>query len=282
VREVRAHESAGDQVACSPFAAGWNRFLTERDRRLLSATPWAKREPFGLGERPALVIVDAYYGALGLPRAPILEAVQRWPSACGSDGWDAIDRTVPVLEAARESGTPVVFLTGLAVDSSPWNRKKRAARVGAADGFLRIVEELEPHGTDFVLEKCSPSAFATTGLDVLLRSRGCDTILLCGETTSGCIRTTAVDACTRGYAVAVVGDCCFDRFEASHWLSLFDLEQKYSDVVTADQAVQTLGGPAARPCHADAEGNQSTDRRRISDQCREKNFDREDLPVGDG
>jgi nicotinamidase-related amidase len=171
-----------------------------------------------------LVIVDAHYGALGLPRVPILEAVLRWPSACGSDVWDAIYRTVPVLGAARESGAPVFFLTGLAADSSPWNHKTHAVGVCTPDGFLRIVEELEPHDTDFVLEKCSPSAFSTTGLEPLLRSRGCDTRVLCGESTCGCIMATAIDACTHGYAVAVVGDCCFDRFEASHWLSLLDLE----------------------------------------------------------
>ncbi|GAA3439168.1 hypothetical protein GCM10018954_087890 [Kutzneria kofuensis] len=46
-----------------------------------------------------------------------------------------------------------------------------------------------------------------------------------------------VDACSRGYRIGVVGDCCFDRFEASHWLSLFDLDQKYADVITADAAI---------------------------------------------
>lgn len=222
------------------FVVGWNRFLSQRDRDLLEATAWAKREPFGLGDRLALLIVDAYYGALGLPRAPLLQAVQQWPSACGEDGWHAIDRTIPVLAQARKRGVPVFFLTGLESDPSPWNPKKRGNH-DAPQGFLSIIDELAPRGDDIVLQKYSPSGFATTGLDLPLRSRGCDTVVVCGEATGGCVRQTVIDGCTRGYAMAVVGDCCFDRFEASHWLSLFDLNQKYCDVITADNARGLFG-----------------------------------------
>jgi maleamate amidohydrolase len=56
------------------------------------------------------------------------------------------------------------------------------------------------------------------------------------------VRATVVDACTRGYQVGVVGDCCFDRFEASHWVSLFDMNQKYADVISAAATIEYVRG----------------------------------------
>lgn len=219
----------------------WNRFLSARDQELLQRSSWAKKEPFGLGSRPAVVVVDAYYGALGLPRRPILDAVTTWPGSCGLQGWAAIDRTVPLLDAARAGGVPVYYLTGLAANPNPWNRKGSGPRPKIDGlGHHEIVKEIAPRPGDVVLEKATPSAFASTALELLLRAGGNDTVILCGEATSGCVRATAVDACVLGFSVAVVADCCFDRFEVSHWISLFDLDQKYADVMDADAVEKYL------------------------------------------
>jgi nicotinamidase-related amidase len=104
------------------------------------------------------------------------------------------------------------------------------------------VAEVAPLDGDVVIAKNGPSGFHDTPLDTVLRQRGVDTVLVCGEATSGCVRSTVVDACSRGYRVGVLGDCCFDRFEASHWVSLFDLDQKYGDVVSADDTIRYLKG----------------------------------------
>jgi nicotinamidase-related amidase len=228
------------------FEAEWTKYLTERDRALLTATSWAKRRPFGLGANPAVVVVDLYYAALGLPRQDILDAVGEWPSACGGDGWAAVDRTVPLLRAARDAGAPVIYFHATPPRYGRWNRKPGSALTpkstvdsNAVDPN-EIVSEVEPWAGDIVLEKIGPSCFHGTPLDTILRAGGHDTLLVAGEATSGCVRSTAVDACTRGYRVGVVGDCCFDRFEASHWLSLFDLDQKYADVLTAEAAIGHL------------------------------------------
>lgn len=215
----------------------WSKFLTAQDQSLLSKSGWAKQTDFGFGSRPALVIVDAYYGALGLPRKPMMQIIDDWPGACGATGWDAIDATAVLLDAARTKGVPVVFLTGLAANPNPWNRKpKRTANVTSPPS-LQIVDELKPREDEIVLEKTSPSGFSSTGIDALLREQLCDTILLCGEATSGCVRATAVDGCVAGYAMGVVSDCCFDRFESSHWMSLFDINQKYGDVIDSSSAL---------------------------------------------
>ncbi|AEA27182.1 isochorismatase family protein [Pseudonocardia benzenivorans] len=222
-------------------AKGWTRFLTEQDTALLDRTSWAKREPFGLGERPAVVVVDAYYGALG-ERRPLEEILEAWPSACGPAGWDAVDRTVGLLDAARAAGAPVFYLTGLAANPNPWNRKARRSSRRRDPNFLRIVDELAPQPGDTVLEKVTPSGFTSSALAPLLTAAGVDTVLVCGEATSGCVRATAVDACVIGHRVGVVEDCCFDRIEASHWMSLFDLDQKYADVIDRDAAITYLEG----------------------------------------
>jgi nicotinamidase-related amidase len=220
----------------------WTHFLTERDRAVLASTSWAKRAPFGLGARPAVLVVDVYYAALGLPRADILDVVGRWPSACGEVGWDAVDRTVPVLAAARAAAAPVIYFHQTPAEFGRWNRKPAAALATRGDGVdpNGIVGELEPAASDVVLTKIGPSCFHETPLDTVLRMADRDTVLVCGEATSGCVRATVVDACTRGYRVGVIGDCCFDRLEASHWTSLFDMDQKYGDVMSADDVLAYL------------------------------------------
>ncbi|WP_372665790.1 isochorismatase family protein [Amycolatopsis kentuckyensis] len=223
------------------FETEWSKYLTERDRAVLAATSWAKRAPFGLGENPAVLVVDLYYAALGLPRRDILDAVADWPSACGADGWAAVDRTVPLLRAARDAGAPVIYFHATPPEYGRWNRKPGGALTPKSTVDPNaIVSEVEPWAGDVVLAKIGPSCFHGTPLDTLLRMGGHDTLLVAGEATSGCVRSTVVDACSRGYRVGVVGDCCFDRFEASHWLSLFDLDQKYADVLTAESAIGHL------------------------------------------
>lgn len=223
------------------FEDQWSRYLTERDRAVLAATSWAKRAPFGLGANPAVLVVDLYYAALGLPRQDVLGAVEDWPSACGEDGWTAVDRTVPLLRAARDAGAPVIYFHATPARYGRWNRKPGSALAPTTTVDPNaIVSEVEPWAGDVVLEKIGPSCFHNTPLDTILRMGGHDTLLVVGEATSGCVRSTVVDACSRGYRVGVVGDCCFDRFEASHWMSLFDLDQKYADVLTAEAAIGHL------------------------------------------
>jgi nicotinamidase-related amidase len=217
----------------------WTNFLTEQDRALLDKTIWTKPRDFGLGERPALLIVDDYYGALGLPRAPILDVLAEWPSATGEDGWAAIDRTVPLLAAARSAGIPVVFFTA----SKRNSRSFRGTTINAPTSEERrheIVAELAPSDDEPVLYKVGPSGFFSTPLNFYLRGWGCDTVLVCGESTSGCVRATVVDAYQHGYRVGLVADCCFDRIQASHWMSLFDMRQKYADLIDAASAIKFI------------------------------------------
>lgn len=212
---------------------GWDTFLSEADHALLASTSWAKTGPFGLGRRPAVVLVDVYRGALGHRGAERDRTLADYPSACGPSAWAAVDEMVRIIAVARAAAVPVVHVTGLAFNPSPWNRKysPTSSRPPRRPDHLAIVAEVAPLAGELVLEKASPSAFATTPLAGLLRVAGVDTVVVCGEATSGCVRSTVVDACVEGFRVAVPEAACFDRFEASHWTSLFDLDQKYADVV---------------------------------------------------
>ena len=75
----------------------WDQFLTERDKQLQSQVR-AKNKPFGFGNHPVLLVIDAYYGALGDRPLPILESVETWPASCGMDGWEAIYKMQDLLK----------------------------------------------------------------------------------------------------------------------------------------------------------------------------------------
>lgn len=97
------------------------------------------------------------------------------------------------------------------------------------EGF-RIRAEVAPIPGEPVIRKAAPSAFFGTPLPALLRQKDIDSLIVVGESTSGCVRATVVDACSYRYDVTVVEECVFDRTQAAHALNLFDMSQKYADV----------------------------------------------------
>lgn len=92
--------------------------------------------------------------------------------------------------------------------------------------------------------KAKPSAFFGTPLLSVLIDLGVDSLVVCGGTTSGCVRATVVDAFSYNLAVAVAAEATFDRIEASHWMSLYDLNLKYAEVVSVGAAADHLAGRA--------------------------------------
>jgi maleamate amidohydrolase len=222
--------------------AVWDAFLTERDKAHLEATGSGSRPKKGFGERPALLIIDDYYSVLGTEREDILESVKKWPMSCGLEGWEAIDRTKELLAAARANNIPVIFATGMGDFPSPW-----AGRTGGGgpskltpeqqEIAFKIVDEIAPQPGELIIKKASPSAFWGTPLIGHLVYHNIDTVITCGETTSGCVRASVVDGCTSRFRMGVVEECTFDRTEASHAVNLFDMNQKYADVIPLADAV---------------------------------------------
>lgn len=224
----------------------WDRFLTEQDRASLS-----EREPKrrGFGRWPALLLIDFYRWVFGDEPQPLLEAKKTWPGSCGLAAWDAIPPTQALLKAGREAGMPIVFSTGLDEGQvKGWGGAWQASlqRVGSPEEEDRnrrryqIIDELTPLPGETVIHKASPSVFWGTPLVGHLTHLGVDTLIVAGESTSGCVRASVVDAATYRYKVTVVEECVFDRVEASHAMNLFDINAKSADVLPLAEVLEYI------------------------------------------
>jgi nicotinamidase-related amidase len=231
----------------------WEKFLTERDKQHLTQVGWVDRAPYGFGRRPAVIVVDDYYASVGLERQPLLEAITTWPGSCGIEGWDAIDRTVELLEVARANDVPIIYFHDLEDFPSAWGGRPRGpapwghlpAEIAAKAN--QIIEEVAPHPGDLVLKKEGPSGFHRTPLQDHLTYLGIDTLIVVGESTSGCVRSTVVDGAANRYRMGVVEECVFDRTEAAHAINLFDMDLKYADVISLSEAQRYLATGSTAP-----------------------------------
>ena len=221
---------------------GWKQYLSERDKE--HDKLWGKKEARGFGEKPALLLIDIYYSVLGLKREPIFESMKTWPMSTGLEGWAAVDRCAELVAAARAADIPVIHVKGLHSGINPWFAGKVPRRPAskmsaemAAQGN-EIVDEVKPIPGELVVGKEAASAFWGTPLVFQLISLGVDTLICAGETTSGCVRATVVDGATNRFKMGVVAECCFDRTEASHCINLYDMHQKYADVVHLEAAIE--------------------------------------------
>jgi nicotinamidase-related amidase len=217
----------------------WNEFLTERDKQVFKAAGYGTRQ--GFGRRPALLIVDVNYFFCGDRPEPILESIKRWRNSCGTEAWDGIKAIKQLLDAARERELPVIYTTGTRRtdnwDAGSWAWKNiRTEERPRTDGTNldgnTIVAEIAPGPHDIVIRKQKPSAFFGTPVLSFLVQLGVDSLLVTGVSTSGCVRASVVDAFSHNYRVSIVEEGCFDRSQASHAMSLCDLNAKYADVVT--------------------------------------------------
>ena len=228
----------------------WDRFLTAQDRA--SAAGRADRR-FGFGERPALLMIDLYRWVFGDRPQPLLEAQAEWPGSCGLAAWEALPYIRRLLEAARAAKLPVIYSTDARIDGTPtigWAKSMRAEGLAPPPTagpmaerrrrMNQIVDEVAPLPTELVIEKNSPSVFWMTPLIGQLVARGVDTLIVAGESTSGCVRSAVVDGCTNRFRMIVAEECVFDRTEASHAINLFDMDQKYADVLALEDILAWL------------------------------------------
>ncbi len=226
----------------------WNRFLTDRDRQVFAAAGYAT--PQGFGKRPAVLVVDVNYNFCGDRPEPILESIKRWRNSCGEEAWAGIAAIKKLLAGARAKRLPVIYSTGTRRDDD-WDRgawrwkssrvAERPKTAGGLDGD-DIVAEIAPGPQDLVIHKQKPSVFHGTPLCSFLTLLGADSLIVTGTTTSGCVRATVVDAFSENYRVSLVEEGCFDRSQASHALSLCDMNAKYADVVRLEDALAHIEG----------------------------------------
>ena len=188
----------------------------------------------GAGERPAVVVVD------------LIEGFTNPASAlhCDTDG--AVEATRVLLDAARAGRTPVFFTTVSYADDDLERAAMFIAKAPAlatlrpGSNWIEVDARLGREADEPVLVKLFASAFFGTQLDDLLREAACDTVVVVGASTSGCVRATAVDALQHGYRVLVPREGVADRAPDAHNASLLDIDAKYGDVISIDEAIEAV------------------------------------------
>jgi maleamate amidohydrolase len=189
----------------------------------------------GFGDRPALLIIDCNHGCSD----PAVSSM-----AISMDA--EIKNIRRLLDLARAKAIPVVHTTVVYTDEhfrdGGWFIKKiptlEALRPGSKES--QIVPELAPRAGELVLEKRFPSGFYGTNLHSYLTTCQVDTVIVTGDSTSGCVRATVVDAVSSGFRVVIPRQCVADRVELTHVVNLFDMDAKYGDVMDVDDVVKAL------------------------------------------
>jgi maleamate amidohydrolase len=187
----------------------------------------------GFGRKPVLLVVDFVNGFTD-------------PEVFGGGNIaDAVSATVPLLAFFRARGLPVAFTRIVYADDGSdcgiWCEKvPRLRELTEASAQSQVVDALAPRPGELVIRKTQASAFFGTHLAGVLLSKGIDTIVLVGCTTSGCVRATAIDAMSSNFRLVVASDCVGDRALGPHEANLFDLGQKYADLLTAREIMDAL------------------------------------------
>jgi maleamate amidohydrolase len=186
-----------------------------------------------LGENPAVLVVDFSRGFTD-PECTM-----------GSELTQEVEATNRLLATAREREIPIIFTTiGFEPnlkDGSLWLEKAPGLGDLIVGGkWVEIDPRLERREEETVILKKGASAFFGTNLPSVLVSQGVDTIVLCGATTSGCIRATAIDLLQYGYPTLVPRECVGDRAQGPHEANLVDIQAKYADVVPVEDALSYL------------------------------------------
>ena len=200
--------------------------MSSTDRKALA------REEQGLGQSPALIIVDVIRGFTD-PDCPL-----------GSDAASVVEANRQLMDVFHSQNRPV-YLTTVVYDSDDQASVFRA-RVPALNILSRgsrwcdIDARLPLLPSDIIVEKTHASAFHETGLAEQLRNNGVDSLVVAGLTTSGCVRATAVDGLQHNFKVVVPEEATGDRDDKAHHANLYDLNAKYVDVLSLAKTLSLL------------------------------------------
>lgn len=183
--------------------------------------------PIALGKCPALLVVDFVNGFID-------------PEIFGGGNiLDAAKNSAAVIERFRAHDAPVVYTRIVYAengsDTGVWCEKAPRLRdLTEKSPTSHIVDFLTPAKSDVVICKTQASAFFDTHLAAILRHRGVDTLAVVGATTSGCVRASVIDAMSHNFRPVVIRDCVGDRAMSPHQANLFDMEQKYANMLESD------------------------------------------------
>ncbi len=208
----------------------WDELITDEDREAYGH--FRSRPNIGVGERPAILVVDMTYAFVD----------SMFSSGFSRTGWPCVRAIRELLDLARPKRIPVAFSRGeewkTPAEYGRWKSGGYRPMVPEAKGKYphQIVPDLEPREDEPVVVKSKPSAFFGTHLASILTYHGVDTVIVTGMVTSGCVRATVVDAFSLNYRVMVPLEGVADRGQVTHKINLFDMHMKYADVVSLAEA----------------------------------------------
>jgi maleamate amidohydrolase len=244
--QANAHSRKNQMASLEQFEDHcWNDIMPAADLKLYSC--YARTTH--VGPRPALLAIDLYNLVYrGGPHSPY-ELDPAYPNSCGYFAHRAIEPTKRLFAAARKAAVPIFYCTQ---ETRPNNRPQRAVSTRRQNMALPsenddygIYHEFTPQATDIVIRKQRASVFNGTPIVSHLTTLGVNSLIICGESTSGCVRASSVDAYSFGFHVSLVEECTFDRSELIHKVNLFDLHHKYVDVMHVDEVIAHLNGLAS-------------------------------------
>ena len=187
----------------------------------------------GFGQKPALLIVDFVNGFCD-------------PNVYGGGNIaDAVERTRPLLNAVRTAKLPIAYTRIVyaddAADAGAFCLKVPGLeQLNEASPHGQIVDALAPQSGEYIVRKTAPSAFFGTNLTAWLIGQGVDIVIVTGCTTSGCVRASVVDAMSHNFRTIVATDAVGDRALGPHEANLFDMGQKYADLLSVAEIIQHL------------------------------------------
>lgn len=200
---------------------------------------------WGLGERPAVLVVDMTVGFVENERASTFVPAAR----------ECAGRIARLLERTRAAGLPTFYSRGapfrVEAEAGGWLRGRGLGITASSNSEedRKVIDALRPGPEDVVVIKAKQSAFFGTQLNAMLNYLGVDSLIVAGVTTSGCVRATVNDAFALNYRVVIPIECVADRSQISHQVELFDMAVKYADVLELDQLIPLI---AARSSTAQA------------------------------
>jgi maleamate amidohydrolase len=197
----------------------------------------ANRTKVGPGTRPAVIVVD-------------FQRAFTEHEKVGPNTAIALNHTSELLDAARAAAVPVIYLVVIvdSLDDRMLAQRVRSSlteRCLRGDPWTEISSVVAPAPSDHIVEKVVASGFYQTRLDDLLDELGVDEVVMTGTSTSGCVRATVVDAAYRNYRISIVEECCDDFRTLSGEVSLWDMQDRFGDVVSKQWMLDRFASMAA-------------------------------------
>lgn len=217
----------------------WLQAVPEADRRAYMKSGFG--EPLAIGSNPALIVIDVTLAFTGSKPQPLEDAIQECFTACGQMAWDTLPRIKELIDIFRQQKRPVIFTrSDVRGQQFAGGATKGVRPLNPDPKFSTFPDVIAPQEDEWILEKTKASIFFGTALNESLRRQKIDTLVICGVSTSGCVRASVVDGFSLGYNIFVVDDCCFDRSHYAHCANLFDMDAKYATVLSEAEIARDL------------------------------------------